>query len=111
MGHSSESSLSSLDVTLFLEHRGNNEAKFVLHHCLKYFVTIRLLFRPVATIYNTYIKVGHDELEEFVREVFLLSLPDLVGLQELFSISDNTDRNTVELDSNDMLIFPHHLSH
>ena len=36
--HSSESSLSSLDVTLFFEHRGNNEAKFVLHHCLKYYV-------------------------------------------------------------------------
>ena len=58
----------------------------------------------------TYIKVDHDELGEFVREVFRLSLLDLVDLLELFSISDNTDRNIVELDSNDMLIFPHHLS-
>ena len=58
----------------------------------------------------TYIKVDHDELGEFVPEVFHLSLLDLADLLELFSISDSIDRNTVVLDSNDMSIFPHHLS-
>ena len=59
---------------------------------------------------HTYIKVDHDELGEFVPEVFHLSLQDLADLLELFSISDSIDRNTVVLDSNDMSIFPHHLS-
>ena len=64
MNHSSESSLSSLDVTLFLEHRGNNEAKFVLHHCLKYYVkkfsifgleTSVFLFGVSILFYPTYL--------------------------------------------------------
>ena len=81
--HSSESSLSSLDVTLFFEHRGNNEAKFVLHHCLKYYVkkfhylVWKLPFFYLGLVFyftqHTYIKVDHDELGEFVPEGFRLS--------------------------------------